>query len=158
MELDYIITGLELFFQGNNNSVNVRIENLYQAMDWFEDSIIFGYGPAKAIHPTVIDSEYALILGRYGIVGVFVFGFYIFTSIRKSVNLLILHNCKKPTAVSALSVYATFGLVLMLTNNLFSGYQLMAPFVVFGMCLELFEIRNNKIIKGKYIMNKLMNN
>ncbi|MDM1248680.1 O-antigen ligase family protein [Acinetobacter sp. R933-2] len=119
-EFEYIKVGLELAYSGDNNSLNLRYENLYNGLKYFYESPIFGVGPAKNELSTIIDSEYVLILQRYGFLGVFVFSFFILRLIFNSFkerNLL---------ASNILFGYTIFTLFVMLTNNAYSGYQLMS--------------------------------
>lgn len=57
-----------------DTSWQMRLLAWYLNLTIFYESIIFGWGPAKAIHTTIVDSEYILVLRRYGIFG---FTFYI---------------------------------------------------------------------------------
>ncbi|MBJ9580246.1 O-antigen ligase family protein [Acinetobacter baumannii] len=117
---EYIKVGFELAYSGDNNSLNLRYENLYNGLKHFYESPIVGIGPAKNELSTIIDSEYILILQRYGIFGVFVFSFFIFR--------LIYNSFKERNLLSSkiLLGYTIFTLFIMLTNNAYSGYQLMS--------------------------------
>ena len=57
----------------------LRYQQWADAINLFKQSPIIGWGPAKAIHTTIVDSEHLLLLRRYGILGYsfcnFIFGF-----------------------------------------------------------------------------------
>lgn len=127
--LEYVIIGLRTAESGHNNSLNVRLKNIETALQYFEQSPIFGWGPAKAIHPTIIDSEYALILERYGILGVLTFTSYMIHQFRISFKSMSISNVE--WIFGSLSVfYVIFSIVIMTTNNVFSGYQLMSILIL----------------------------
>lgn len=137
--LGYVITGYQQVEAGRNMSLNVRMGNIRQAYIWFNESMLFGWGPAKAAHPTIIDSEYALILERYGICGVLTFGLYIFHHFKISIKAIRIVGGK--WVFGRLSLfYMLFGAILMTTNNLFSGYQLMA-IIIFMLCIVTVRMR-----------------
>lgn len=73
-DLFYLINGLETLEQGENGSVNVRLDNAKYAYENFKDSPIFGWGSSLEQFGSVrhLDSEVFLILQRYGLFGVFV--------------------------------------------------------------------------------------
>ena len=95
---------------------------------------------AKAIHTTVVDGEYFLLLRRYGIIGLFfVISFCIkssyaaFLKINKKNNLLpadyrVIHNT---FVLYSLSIF-----IIMITNCVFSGYQLVVSYLIL---LAFFE-------------------
>lgn len=60
---------------GEDASWQMRLLAWYLNLIIFSESILFGWGPAKMIHTTIVDSEYILILRRYGIIG---FTIYLF--------------------------------------------------------------------------------
>lgn len=129
LDLEYVTLGFKQAWNGTNDSLNTRIDNLTQAGIWFGQSVWLGWGPAKSIHATVIDSEYALIIERYGLLGASVFMAYIFMYIihsRRAINARVSPNLLARCSL----LYIVFGVVLMVTNNLFSGYQLMALVVL----------------------------
>lgn len=129
--LDYISLGLEAAQSGDNDSFNVRLDNMLLAYERFLDSPIFGWGPAGLLHSSVVDSEYAALLQRYGMVGILVFTTYVVYYIkkaRKSARQLSVNGDGVLISRMAFS-YIVFALVLMITNTLFSGHQLM-PLVV----------------------------
>jgi hypothetical protein len=127
--LEYVIIGLRTAESGHNNSLNVRLKNIETAFQFFGQSPIFGWGPAKAIHPTVIDSEYALILERYGILGILAFASYMKHQFKISFESMNLSNAR--WLFGSLSVfYVIFSITIMTTNNVFSGYQLMSILIL----------------------------
>ncbi|WP_340104029.1 O-antigen ligase family protein [Rhodohalobacter sp. 8-1] len=58
-----------------DKSWQMRLFAWYLNLSIFSESMLFGWGPAKMIHTTIVDSEYFLTLRRYGIVG---FTIYLF--------------------------------------------------------------------------------
>lgn len=133
LDLHYIYIGIQTALEGNNNSLNVRLESIDVAIARFLEYPVLGMGPAKAVFETTIDSEYALIIQRYGILGILVFGFYLLYLFR-----LALRNSKSHWGV-ALLVFALMSLLVMVTNNIFSGYQLMSFVVILNMACVLNE-------------------
>lgn len=134
LDLSYIYLGFRYALEGTNNSLNVRFENLYFALQRFIESPFFGVGPAKSTFETTIDSEYALIIQRYGALGVFIFLCYIIYLFRLSFRNV---NCHWGISLMIFTLMST---VVMITNNIFSGYQLMAV-VVFLNCACLINDR-----------------
>lgn len=137
--LEYVTAGYKQVETGRNVSLNIRMDNIRQAYIWFSQSMLLGWGPAKAVHPTIIDSEYALILERYGICGVLAFAFYIFHHFKVSIKAMRIVADR--WVFGRLSIfYMLFGVILMTTNNLFSGYQLMAV-IIFMLCIVTVRVR-----------------
>ena len=120
LDLQYITLGYEYALEGDNNSLNVRFDNLSIALERFNRSPIFGYGPAKSEFSTIVDSEYALILQRYGSIGILVFSSYFIYLFRLS------RSCISSIWSSCLTAFLVVSIVVMATNNIFSGYQLMS--------------------------------
>lgn len=144
--LEYVIIGLQTAEAGHNKSLNVRLGNILKAVDLFQQSILLGWGPAKAIHPTIIDSEYALILERYGLLGVVAFGFYIIHQFRLSLRVIKIAN--ESWIFGRLSAfYILFSVVFMTTNNVFSGYQLMSILVLL-LCVAAVKWRTRARYQG----------
>jgi len=141
LNLEYIVIGIETALEGKNNSFNVRIENILQAYERFTQAPLFGWGPAKMIHSTIIDSELALIMQRYGILGFISFGLFYVYLYRRA---FILRRYKNLFADLTIVMGLIF-MVVMFTNNVFSGYQLMSIFI-------LLIIVNNVLIKGNQIV------
>lgn len=131
LDLQYIILGFIYAVEGDNNSLNVRIQNFYDALELLSYSPWFGVGSAKSTLSTIIDSEYALIMQRYGFVGVGVFCVYIF-------HLLFLAKKVIYSKWGAiLLAFILMSMVVMLTNNVFSGYQVMSIVVLLNIVCYL---------------------
>lgn len=120
MDLSYIVNGYEYAKEGDNSSVNARLDTLDMAINVFHSSPIFGVGPSKEEYSTNFDSEYILILMRYGIVGSLIFFVFIFYLLVKG------FRNRNNVAGLTLFLYTLATLVVMLTNNAYSGYQLMS--------------------------------
>lgn len=131
-DLNYISVGFESAMTGDNQSLNVRFYNTIFAFEQLLDSPVFGWGPAGMLQLSTIDSEYALILQRYGLVGSLAFSTYIILYIiRMSRSMTAIDGDKHKIVIShAAFSYMLFSLVLMSTNSLFSGGQLMALVVL----------------------------
>jgi O-antigen ligase len=130
---DYLVIGFSTFSEGKNTSMLLRYQQWAEAFNLFLKSPIIGWGPAKAIHSTIVDSEHLLLLRRYGVLGYlavfnFIFGFIwvLFRKRRKFSSLNLFH--KRIALTSLFSCLMIF--ILMITNNFFSGYQLMPLFIV----------------------------
>ncbi|GAB7388784.1 hypothetical protein BSNK01_26220 [Bacillaceae bacterium] len=145
-KIEYITLGFIYALEGKNQSLLVRFENFYYSIELFRQSVVFGWGPAKSIHPTIVDGEYFLLLRRYGLFGFMLFIFlllYILLFTRKYVkkyhiidkNIFLFGN------LTILSVIVF--LIIMLTNNFISGYQLFYPFII------MFSTVYFKIIKTR---------
>ncbi|MBI1449726.1 O-antigen ligase family protein [Acinetobacter sp. AC1-2] len=120
LDLSYIVNGYEYAKEGDNSSVNARLDTLDMAINVFYTSPIFGVGPSKEEYTTNFDSEYILILMRYGVLGCLVFSSLIF--------YLLIKGFKNRNNVAGLTLflYTIATLIIMLTNNAYSGYQLMS--------------------------------
>jgi len=118
-EFNYIKVGIESVLQGQNNSLNERLENYRLAIERFQESPFFGIGPAKAITNTVIDGEYALIIQRYGLIGSLMF-IILFISVFRDLLKIIKINSE----VIILLIYIILCLFFMFTNNVLAGYQI----------------------------------
>lgn len=131
LDLSYIYIGVQYALEGRNNSLNVRFENIFMAYERFLASPIIGMGPAKSALDTIVDSEYALILQRYGLVGVSIFFAYI-----SYLLSLAYKNLDSHWGVS-LFVFVVMSGMVMFTNNIFSGYQLMSIVVILNVACVL---------------------
>ena len=123
LQLDYVIIGLESAFYGNNPSVNVRFEYIDLAIERWRESWVFGQGPAKAVFSTKVDSEYGLILQRYGSLGFLLYALFILCTFKYSFRLADIGLTRKFNAPLVAICFSCIGLVTMLTNNYFAGYQ-----------------------------------
>lgn len=137
IELDYIKDGYDLLMEGDNNSVNVRLDTLQIAIDNFRMSPFFGIGPSKNEFSTSIDSEYVLIMMRYGVLGIMTFISFIMYMLYKGLSNL--------STISGLSLflYTVTTLVIMLTNNAYSGYQLMSISILLLIMLKYEKNEKN---------------
>ena len=126
LNLEYILIGFQKALEGTNTSLNVRFENVLLAYERFLDSIVLGWGPAKSIHETVIDSEYALIIQRYGLLGMSLFLGYLFLIMHFSYKLYRKQYINKINIPLVGFLTSSVGFVVMLTNNFFAGYQVVA--------------------------------
>lgn len=147
LELDYIVVGMETAVAGENSSVNIRFENISLAIDRWNDSWLFGQGPAKSISSTTIDSEYALILQRYGSVGVILFASYLllnFMYFFRFLNYQTIHEINVPLIAGG---YTLVAVVVMCTNNYFAGYQTAAIPILIAILIML--LKQNLIEKVK---------
>lgn len=130
---DYLTIGFSSFSEGTNNSMLTRYIQWRDAIALFIKSPLFGWGPAKDIHTSVVDNEYILLLRRYGVVGLllvlnFLFSF-MFSFMKQRRQIILLDSrmkCIYYTTLLSLLMIA----IIMITNNFFSGYQLMPLFVV----------------------------
>ena len=142
LQLEYVIIGLETAFYGNNPSLNVRFENINLAVERWSDSWIFGQGPAKAVFSTTVDSEYGLILQRYGGFGFLLFGLFLLCTFKYSFRLLDIGFTRKFNAPLIGICFSWIGMVVMLTNNYFSGYQTGAIPILIAIVLILLNRRS----------------
>jgi len=124
LNLDYVKDGISLAISGNNNSANVRLENFQVGFEIFYNNIFFGIGPLKESLSTIIDSEYVLIFQRYGLFGVLVFFTLIFNMLYDSMRNFNSFWGVHLFLVTLLSIF------FMITNNVFSGYQIMSIIVL----------------------------
>lgn len=120
LNLDYIVIGFQIVLQGESNSLNVRLENLASAYELFRSNPILGVGPSKESLTSTVDSEYALIMQRYGLIGILVFLYLIVFLFRTALDNLKFINA------NILLLFMMMVPFIMFTNNVFSGYQLMS--------------------------------
>lgn len=124
LDLSYIYIGIEQALEGKNNSLNIRLEKFETATGHFLDHPVTGIGPAKSSQSTIIDSEYALIIQRYGLFGIIATLAYIFYLFRLSITCIDSHWG------ATLFTFTLFIVITMLTNNVFAGYQLMSLIII----------------------------
>ncbi len=148
-KLDFIFIRFYGIFEGTNKSYLTRIEKFTEAYNLFMASPVFGWGPAKAIHETVVDGEYLLLLRRYGIFGYLavipMFGYLLKHSsfyLRSKKNLFNI-DMKVLIFSKMLFYYSCMILVVMLANNFISGYQLAVPYFIIFAAVESY---NRKVI------------
>lgn len=120
LDIEYIIIGFQTALEGKNQSLNVRLENIVSAYEVFKVNPIIGVGPSKESLSTIIDSEYALIMQRYGLAGMLLFTLLIGFLLKAA-----LKNKEKLQA-KILLLFMMMVPFIMLANNVFSGYQLMS--------------------------------
>ncbi|MDD3056486.1 MAG: hypothetical protein PHE16_11490 [Aliarcobacter sp.] len=135
--------------EGTNTSLNVRFENVFLAYERFLESIALGWGPAKSIHETVIDSEYALILQRYGLIGIFMFLGYLVLIMQFSYKLYKKQFNTKINIPLVGFLISIVGFVVMATNSFFVGYQTIAISTLIIVGLVAYENKYNDVIKRK---------
>lgn len=141
LDLSYIYIGFQYALEGRNNSLNVRFENIYFAVQQFFQNPILGVGPAKSSFDTTMDSEYALIIQRYGLVGIFLFAAYLVYLLK-----LASRNLSSHWGVS-LFIFVLMSVLVMITNNIFSGYQLMSIIVFLNIACVIHERKMNRSSK-----------
>ena len=130
---DYLTIGFVSFSDGTNTSMLIRYQQWSDAINLFKQSPIIGWGPAKDLHTSVVDNEYFLLLRRYGILGIvfvinFLFSFiFVFLKRKRQIDLLDVRT-KSIAYTTLLSLLMVF--IIMITNNFFSGYQLMPLYIV----------------------------
>lgn len=101
---------------------SIRFDNALNALNIWLESVVFGWGVAKSIHPSVVDVEYFLLLRRYGAAGILLLGAFIVSTMLKSAQLLKHHDeniriCANFICTATLSI-----LIFMISNNFFSAY------------------------------------
>ena len=132
-KIPYIYIGFETMLSGQNTSMLARLSNVQEAYDLFGQSVFFGWGPAKAIHSTRVDSEYFLILRRYGLLGyasLSVFMAYNMIRIFRNRTSLYINDTRSYLLAILILVYSFSAAVIMVTNNFISGYQLLLPYML----------------------------
>lgn len=130
----YLTVGINQLSTGDNESMNVRYHVWERNLKYFKDSMLLGWGPAKAIHDTVVDGEYVFLLVRYGIIGI---GIYLFLLIR-NVFLTFKMNDLYSKYVLYITIISFF---FMMTNNFFSGYQLFLNYIIIS---TVVLVKSNK--------------
>ena len=146
----YVFIGIQLLFEGENNSILVRLENAQIAYQSFLNSPIFGYGIAKFYFVDItMDSEWLSLISRFGLFGVIAsisllcYPFFLKKQIEKSSN----NNLK--IYYFTLLASCIMGSVVMLTNNFITGYQSFLPFILL-MVLSVRLFNHDKAKKCTY--------
>lgn len=99
---------------------SARLSNSEEAFSLWTKSPFWGWGVVKSSHPTVVDVEYALVLRRYGLVGVFCL-FLFFVDLHK--NLSVTADNGLVRIYSIFFISTTFPILMfMLSNNFFNSY------------------------------------
>ncbi|PUE67492.1 O-antigen ligase family protein [Arcobacter lacus] len=146
----YVFIGIQLLFEGENNSILVRLENAQIAYQSFLNSPIFGYGIAKSYFVDMtMDSEWLSLISRFGLFGVIAsisllfYPFFFKKQMEKGsdINLKIYYFTLLASCIT--------GFVVMLTNNFITGYQSFLPFVLL-MVLSIRLFNYNKAKKCIY--------
>ena len=133
LDSQYLIGGFNSLGDGNNTSFNLRLENIYNAYQNFLMSPFFGLGVCKNHLPTIMDCEYASILQRYGFIGMFVF---------LAINILLFFTSlknKNSYYSFPLTILTMANIIIMCTNNVFSGYQVFSIYVL----LYILNVKTN---------------
>lgn len=113
-------------------SLNIRFGLWKDALEIFYQSKIFGWGVAKGIHDTVVDGEHFILLRRYGFIGfslvilAMIYPLYVIKQ-RIRINQL---DSKEKVLYYTLFVYLGAGLFVMFTNNFFTHYILVFPYIL----------------------------
>jgi O-antigen ligase len=142
----YIAIGLSSLLSGKNTSLLARFMKWETALDLFRQSPIIGWGPGKGLMETVVDGEYVLLLRRYGVVGTLVILINVLCMPFWRKNVISRKNMQKYNKIkiidSTLKYYVIEIIFVMITNNFFSGYQLLLPFVF--LCIVSYKENNRK--------------
>lgn len=113
-------------------SLNIRFGLWKDALEIFYQSKIFGWGVAKGIHDTVVDGEHFILLRRYGLIGfslvilAMIYPLYVIKQ-RIRINQL---DSKEKVLYYTLFAYLGSGLFVMFTNNFFTHYILVFPYIL----------------------------
>lgn len=107
-----------------DRSWQMRLFAWYLNLSIFSESMLFGWGPAKMIHTTIVDNEYILVLRRYGIAG---FTIYLFIYLIPLYRALLLRTSSGISGVMGQIVIVStiVFLVANITNPLFHEIQFM---------------------------------
>lgn len=126
----YVFIGIQLLFEGKNNSILVRLENTEHALELLKNSPFLGYGIAKSFLVERMDSEYLSLISRFGLVGL-MFGIFMILYpffLKKRIDRL--RNINLSIFYYSLIASSMVGLIVMLTNNFITGYQSFLPFIL----------------------------
>lgn len=120
-------SGLDIF---SDESFAMRMLAWYLNFQLFLESPIFGWGAAKAIHTTVVDNEFILILRRYGVIGLLAF-----LSLYLHPLITAYKNLKADTKIMMLFSSVIFTIIITfllagLTNTLFHNMQVMDLWII----------------------------
>lgn len=102
----------------------MRLYAWYLNLEIFFQSPLIGWGPAKHLHPTVVDSEYILILRQFGVIGFFSYLFIYILPLSYSFKFI-----KGKSIVSTFNhIFITCSVIFIvgnITNPLFHEIQFM---------------------------------
>lgn len=110
-------------------SWQMRLLAWYLNLTIFSESILFGWGPAKMIHTTTVDSEYILVLRRYGIIG---FTVYLLIYLTPLYRAILFQSKKGITGAMGqiILVSVVVFLVANITNPLFHEIQFIDYWII----------------------------
>lgn len=110
----------------NDLSFQMRLLSWYLNGLIFWESPFIGWGPAKYLHPTVVDNEYLLMLRRYGMIAFpFYLSLYVFP-LKQGVQYLLKRIQQQNNPLTLLIIGgSTVFLVANLTNAILMDIQLM---------------------------------
>jgi len=126
----YVFIGIQLLFEGENNSILVRLENAEHALELVKNSPILGYGIAKTFLVERMDSEYLSLISRFGIVGLTFGIFMILWPLFLKRKIHRLKNIDLNIFYYTLIGSSIVGIFVMVTNNFITGYQSFLPFIL----------------------------
>ena len=130
-DLSYLSVGVETLIEGENTSINVRLENINYVLDNFSQSPILGWGNSLENSGIVqnVDSEYFLILQRYGVFGLVIIFSLIF-------NILRYGFIFRKERLGIFSLLMMCSLIFnMSTNVVFYGIQTSSIIIFLLFCL-----------------------
>lgn len=140
--LEYIYIGFQNLLDGTNNSFLVRVSNFLFAIEKFTESPIFGWGVAKSIHPTILDTEYGQFIMRFGVIGILNLIIFYYLNLKQLfVNFTL--NKKKDFLFSSYFFVIVTSLVVMITNSIFFGYQLLSIIVL---CYIMDMVKHKSLV------------
>jgi len=139
---EYVSVGYDLALQGQNSSVNVRLDRFNEMQDAFSISPLLGTGPSKDEGITIFDSEYILLITRYGLIGTFLFVALFLSTFSKAYQVSMLSDLDDMVLIlSAFSCAALVGgIIAMTTNNFVVSYQASAAPCILA-CIALASSR-----------------
>ncbi len=129
------------------SSVQIRLQIWKRELDIWKQSPLFGWGPGKTQMTRIVDSEWVLILRRYGLIGLVIFVLWLLSfyrgivKIQKSIqNGMFLEIFSVSTQVSFIVMP-----VYMITLYVYHNLQITSILMIFlGLCYSQY----NKILKG----------
>lgn len=134
-----------------DRSWQIRMARWDDALAIWQQSPVFGWGPGKGTMTTIVDSEWLLLLRRYGIFGVTIFMFWfagIFSALVKlSGRKMQDENDEDYLKVFCISLQAIViaCLIYMFPVNIYHSMQLM-PVLMILTGLVFSKLRNKKVL------------